>query len=420
MLDFGLAKALAPEGSAASNGAMLSPTLTARPTQLGTIIGTAAYMAPEQAKGKAVDRRADIWAFGAVVYEMLTGRRAFDGDDISTTLASVLMREPEWTALPSNTPPAIRALVERCLVKDPRQRLRDMGDARLQIDDTIAGRQTSASSAVVMDARGARGRRRPGWQFASAVAVTAAAAALAAWFAKPSAPAPNLRLSIAMPPGEQVTSSPAITPDGRLIAYAAGRTAASSQLYLRAIDDFAAHPVQGSAGALYPFFSPDTRTIAFFAGGRLRRASVSGGAPVDLASAPLGWGGTWDADGRIVYAPGLNSGLWRVPVEGGVPQQLTKPDGAGAGYAHVFCPATPTRSTRRCCHATAGVSSSAARWLAGSSTSRPARGPASSAACGPGRAVGYRGTERSSSAPIRTGTGTSTPSAPAAVSCARC
>src|SRR5215204_2295794 len=336
VLDFGLAKAMAPEGSSASNHAMVSPTLTARATQLGTIIGTAAYMAPEQAKGKAVDRRADIWAFGAVVYEMLTGRRAFDGDDISTTLASVLMREPEWTALPNNTPPAIRGLVERCLVKDPRQRLRDMGDARLQIDETLSGRHTSAPSAVVMDVRGGRGGTRPHWQLASALAVTAAAAAGAAWFTKPSTPVASLRLSIAMPPGEQVTTSPAISADGHLIAYAAGRTAASSQLYLRAVDDFSARAVQGSAGALYPFFSPDGRTFAFFAGGKLRRASIAGGAPVDLASAPVAWGGTWDADGRIVYALGLNSGLWRVPADGGIVEQITKPDGAGAGYAHVF------------------------------------------------------------------------------------
>src|SRR5688500_4709644 len=138
VLDFGLAKALATDGSGASADAMHSPTLTARATQMGMIIGTAAYMAPEQAKGKAVDRRADIWAFGVVLYEMLTGRRAFEGDDISTTLAAVLMREPEWTALPVAVPAAVRRLLRRCVEKDPRKRLSAIGDARLELGDTDA------------------------------------------------------------------------------------------------------------------------------------------------------------------------------------------------------------------------------------------------------------------------------------------
>ena len=333
VLDFGLAKALAPEGASAA--ADHSPTLTARATQMGMIIGTAAYMAPEQAKGKAVDKRADIWAFGVVLYEMLAGRRAFDGDDTSTTLASVLMKDPEWTALPAATPPAIRALVARCLVKDPRQRLRDMGDARLQLEDALAGRGEPAPPVIAP--LGVAKRGRPAWQLATAMGMIAAAAAAAAWFAKPSSTPPALmRLSIAMPPGEQVTTAPAISADGRLVAYAAGRTAATSQLYLRPLDDFAARAVAGSAGAQYPFFSPDGRTIAFFSGGKLRRASVAGGAAIDLASAPMPWGGTWDLEGRIVFTTGLGSGLWRVPADGGVPEQLTKPDGAARGYAHVF------------------------------------------------------------------------------------
>ena len=333
VLDFGLAKAMDPVEAGFSRPEH-SPTLTARATQMGMIIGTAAYMAPELAKGKAVDKRADIWAFGVVLYEMLTGRRAFDGDDISTTLAAVLMKDPEWTALPAATPPSIRALVARCLVKDPRHRLRDMGDARLQVEDALAGRGESAPLVIAPPGDAKRGR--PAWQLASAMAVIAAAAAAAAWFAKPSTPPALMRLSIALPPGEQVTTAPAISADGRLVAYAAGRTAATSQLYLRSLDDFAARAVAGSAGAQYPFFSPDGRTIAFFAGGKLRRASVAGGAAIDLASAPMPWGGTWDSEGRIVFTTGLGSGLWRVPADGGVSEQLTKPDGAAHGYAHVF------------------------------------------------------------------------------------
>jgi Tol biopolymer transport system component len=333
VLDFGLAKLSSYEdGAAPGFGAAHSPTFTAG-TQMGVILGTAAYMSPEQARGKAVDKRADIWAFGVVLHEMLTGRRMFDGESVPETLGLIFAREPDLAALPAATPAIIRGLIARCLVKDPRQRLRDIGDARLQIDDALAGRgETSGVSApapAVIEPR----RSRNTW-LALAVAVIVAGAA--GWFARPSAPATLVRLSIALPPGEQATTAPAISPDGRLIAYAAGRTAGTSQLYLRALDDFTVHPVAGSAGAQYPFFSPDGRTIAFFASGKLRRASVGGGAATDVASAPTAWGGTWDADGRIVYTTGLNSGLWRVSADGGIPEQLTKPDGAAAGYAHVF------------------------------------------------------------------------------------
>ena len=145
-----------------------------------------------------------------------------------------------------------------------------------------------------------------------------------------------MRLSIALPPGEQVMTFPAITSDGQVIAYVSGRTASTSQLYLRTLGDFVARPVADSVGAQYPFFSPDGRGIAFFAGGKLRRASVAGGAAIDLAPSATPWGGTWDTEGRIVYTTGLGSGLWRVPADGGSPEQLTKPDGAAAGYAHVF------------------------------------------------------------------------------------
>src|SRR5687767_10333586 len=152
VLDFGLAKAMDPGGASAVSNASNSPTLTARATQMGMIIGTAAYMSPEQAKGKAVDRRADIWAFGVVLYEMLTGRRAFDGEDVSTTLAAVLMKDPEWTALPASTPPAVVTLVQRCLERDPKQRLRDIGEARLLLANpqTMSGRSAAAAPGPVI------------------------------------------------------------------------------------------------------------------------------------------------------------------------------------------------------------------------------------------------------------------------------
>ena len=332
VLDFGLAKALGPDGAAATADAMNSPTLTNRATEAGIILGTAAYMAPEQAKGRPTDKRADIWAFGVVLHEMLTGRRTFDGESVAETLGLIFSRDPRdlLNSLPDTTPPALRALVARCLVKDPRERLRDIGDGRQLIDDALAGRGDTAPVGIPAAPRTSR------LMFAGALVLVALAAAFAGWFARKPAETANLRLSIAMPPGEQLTTVPAITPDGQLVAYAAGRTLSTSQLYLRALNDFVARPVADSVGAQYPFFSADGRTIAFFAGGKLRRASVAGGASSPIASAPMPWGGTFDNDGHIVYASGLNSGLLRISVDGGQPEQLTRPDGAEKGYAHVY------------------------------------------------------------------------------------
>ena len=262
---------------------------------------------------------------------MLTGTRMFDGESVAETLGLIFAREPDLTKLPPATPASVRDLIARCLVKDPRKRLRDIGDARLQIDDALAGKgeppRVTAPAAVT-----SRRRSWSGWLGVPMLAIAAAAG----WFARPAAPAPLVRLSIAMPPGEQVMTFPAITGDGQVIAYVSGRTAATSQLYLRTLGDFVARPVANSVAAQYPFFSPDGRGIAFFAGGKLRRASVAGGAAIDLAPSATPWGGTWDTQGRIVYTTGLGSGLWRVPADGGTPEQLTKPDGADAGYAHVF------------------------------------------------------------------------------------
>jgi len=166
--------------------------------------------------------------------------------------------------------------------------------------------------------------------------VVAVAAAAAGWLARPSATASPVRLSIALPPGDQVTAPPAISPDGQMIAYAAGKTANSSQLYLRSLNDFAARPVANSVGALYPFFSPDGRSIGFFSNGRLRRSSTAGGGTMDIARTPTPWGASWLNDGTIVYVPSLGAGIWQVRAEGGEPVQLTKPDGGGAGYGHVL------------------------------------------------------------------------------------
>ena len=251
-----------------------SPTLASpvMMTGMGMILGTAAYMAPEQARGKAVDKRADVWSFGVVLYEMLTGRRAFEGEEISDVLASVLTRDPDLAALPNAIPGSVRHLLGRCLDKDPKRRLRDIGEARLLLDHAIIGRPDSLPGATP-DAKLARPRRSPALWFA--IPLVALAASAVTWFLKPTAAAPITRLSIALPPGEQATTVPAISRDGRLVAYASGHTAATARLYLRTLDDAAIREVASSAGAQFPFFSPDDRSIAFFAGGKLQRAPVA-------------------------------------------------------------------------------------------------------------------------------------------------
>ena len=347
VLDFGLAKALSPDAASGASDQMNSPTLTARATQMGVILGTAAYMAPEQAKGKPADKRADVWAFGVVLYEMLTGRGPFLSETVPETLAYVMTREVSLSALPADVPLRIRKLIARCLVKDPKHRLRDIGDARIILDDADADAPQQSASAVSSPvASTAAAPHRPSWLMPVALAGVAIAAASAAWFAKPSALAsPTLRMSIALPHGEQITSQPAISPDGMTIAYSAGKSPSTSQLYLRRLDSATSRAVDPSVAAIYPFFSHDGRSIAFFSAGKLWRAPVDGGGATPIASAPRPFGGSWGADNRIVYLPTFGDGLWRVSADGGKAEQLTKPDDGEKGYGHVFPQALPGGET---------------------------------------------------------------------------
>jgi serine/threonine-protein kinase len=333
VLDFGLAKAI-EQGSGirdqGSAGASMSPTMMspALMSGVGMILGTAAYMAPEQAKGRAVDRRADIWAFGCVLFEMLTGRPAFDGEDVADVLSRVLQRDVDLARLPATTPAHIRSLIARCLVKDARQRLRDIGDARLALDganDSLPApdhRPRHTGPAVV-------------WAL-SVIAIAASAVATWTLASRPSGETASVRLSIPLPPGEEITTYPAITRDGRTVAYVTQHGSDESQLYLRDLDSFGARAVPGSRGARQPFFSPDGQWVAFFAQGQLQKAEVAGGAPIRLAEAGNPMGGTWNEDNTIIYATSLGSGLLQISASGGTPTSLTKPDGAAQGYAHVF------------------------------------------------------------------------------------
>jgi len=290
VLDFGLAKALdattSGDGSA-SLSVMNSPTLTARATQLGMILGTAAYMAPEQAKGKPVDRRADIWAFGVVMFEMLTGRRGFEAEDISETLAAVLTREVDYTALPAATPARVKALVRDCLVRDPRQRLRDIGDARRAIEKMIDAPEEPAAAAVAAVHPAA-----PGWQRS-------------------------------LTPIKDSTWFPTVSADGTKIVYTTA-TQDGLSLTLRMVDEFDGRTLAGTTDGVFPIFSPDGQWIAYsgLTDGKVRKIPVvGGGTAITLCDGDFTMGAAWGGDNTIVF-PGAK-GLMRVSGEGGTPQPLT-------------------------------------------------------------------------------------------------
>ena len=340
VLDFGLAKALGPDGAGASGAdAMNSPTLTARATQMGMILGTAAYMAPEQAKGKAVDKRADIWAFGVVLYEMLTGRRAFEGEDISTTLAAVLMRDPEWESLPDGTPPALKTLIHRCIERDPKSRLRDIGEARLLLghSDALRGASAPAPSAIAPS----RGARLP-WIVAAAGAIAAVAFG-ALWLSSPgSSGEARIEASIAPPPGHKIGASFVLSPDGRrLVTEAVDNETGAVSLWVRDLASGTPVKLPGSEGGIMPFWSPDAINIAFFADGKIKKTDLQGSPPQVICDAPSPRGGAWGPDGMIVFAGSFRQGLERVSAAGGAPTELTTLDEARHEKSHrwpVFLP----------------------------------------------------------------------------------
>ena len=335
VLDFGLAKAMEPSGTSPF-GVSQSPTITTPAITLaGIILGTAAYMAPEQARGKPVDKRADIWAFGAVLYEMLTGRKAFDADDASMTLAAVMMKEPDWTALPPATSPGIRSLLTRCLNKDPKARLRDIGEARLQIQQALSGVPEERKEPVASHANAGRLRALP-WALA-VIGFAAAAASLVMWAPwRHAPPSTLLRLEAGIGVDADLFTDQGaaaiLSPDGKTLAFVAQKTSATDpQLYVRRLDQLTAATLAGTDGAKNPFFSPDGSWIGFFAGGKLKKVAASGGAVVILCDAPDGRGGTWADDDTITFLPVSSArggpdgggGLLRVPAVGGHPEPVT-------------------------------------------------------------------------------------------------
>ena len=340
VLDFGLAKAMSPEGSSdrLRNDPALSPTLTARATQMGVIIGTAAYMAPEQARGKAVDKRADIWAFGVVVYEMLTGRRAFAGDDMSDVLAAVLRQDVEWTALPADTPPRLRRLLQRCLERDTKTRLRDIGEARIEIAAIEAGTPlTNAAPRVAPPHRS--WREAVAWSIA---AVAVVAAATTGYFRQTQAVAVNalpMRLPFVPPANVDPTEfgNTLISPDGQKLLFIARSADGRRQLWVRRLEASTAEPLPDSEDPLEPFWSPDSRSVAFGAQGKLKRIDLGAARASVLTDAARLVGGAWSPSGdTIVFAPDYRTPLFKVAASGGQRTALTTLDEAQAESGHRY------------------------------------------------------------------------------------
>jgi serine/threonine-protein kinase len=353
VLDFGLAKAFTPTGSPRSNATM-SPTISMHATQAGVLLGTAAYMPPEQAKGKSVDKRADLWSFGCVLYEMLAGHRPFVGETISDVLAKIIERDPDWNALPAKTPRSLRTLLRRCLEKDPRRRLDSAAVARLDIEEasTTPATPGSAVSDVNRDARAARW---PPWASVAVPVLAALVTGLTTWtVTRPTAaPSPAVnRFAITLPPAQPLAFSIndrdfAIAQDGTRLVYTAGDQA---QLMVRDFNQLEAVPLSGLVNARAPFLSPDGRWIGFFdrldegyttgnvPRGALRKVSTHGGAPISIGQLTGGSrGASWTPDDSIVFATSdPSTGLLRVRAGGGEPEILTTPDRAKGEFDHYF------------------------------------------------------------------------------------
>jgi eukaryotic-like serine/threonine-protein kinase len=309
VLDFGLAKVVAGDAGPARASGPEHATVTLPSTRVGVIIGTPAYMSPEQAKGLPVDKQTDIFSFGCVLFEMLTGRRAFAGDSAADAVSRVLQREPDWTLLPSSVPASIVRLLRLCLEKDPRQRRQSAGDVRVDLEGALA------EPVVATVARGSRWRVAQVVLLAGLLIATTTFAAMLG-LRDGSAPAPEMRLPIESPASLEPLHF-ALSPDGAYLVSAGSSGDGVQRLYLKAMNHAESRALPGTDGAQYPFWSPDSKSIGFFAARKLLRIDAAGGSPQALAPAASPQGGTWGNDGTILFAPTTVSPLFRVPASGG-------------------------------------------------------------------------------------------------------
>ncbi len=336
VLDFGLATGGGSGAPGSDPNLSHSPTMTHHATRAGVILGTAAYMSPEQARGRVVDRRTDIWSFGCVLYECLTGRALFQGETVSDLIARILEREPDWSALPANTPPRVRELLKRCLRKDAKERLRDIGDARLELSEAFvpaAGASVGAEAPLTR-----KSASKLPWIIAGAA--IAIAASIFALRPAPKIPdAKTMRVSIPLPSGLEVSLEvPDITisPDGRTIMFAAVDSSGTTRLYLRPLDSVTTRAIPGTEGAVIPFWAPDSRQIAFFSEGSLKRMALTDDRAQVICPAPSPRGGAWSPDDILVFAPLSSGALLQVSASGGTPTPATTLDASKGETAHRF------------------------------------------------------------------------------------
>jgi Tol biopolymer transport system component len=334
VLDFGLAKILEPVGTTPSLSQ--SPTITTPAmTQVGVILGTAAYMSPEQAKGRPADKRSDVWAFGCVLYEMLTGHQAFAGEGVVEALGAVIHKSPDWTALPADTPQAIGRLLRRCLQKDRRQRIPDMAMTRIEIQDAISEGPATVAHPLRMERRS---HERLAWLVASSLLVLLAAFATAMWLQSRPTESLTYRAAIlpldeapmvGLPPGRFTLS-----PNGQYLVFLSGQPGSPATLWLRSLTRESVRQLAGTEGAAAPFWSPDSRVIGFFAQGKLKKIDITGGPPVSLTDAESGASaGSWNTDDVIVF-PRLRGGLYRIHAGGGAVSAVTTLDEAAGDNRH--------------------------------------------------------------------------------------
>ncbi|MBK9470775.1 MAG: protein kinase [bacterium] len=341
LLDFGLAAAARPADAASSAGALTNmPTMTSPLTTNGMIIGTLAYMAPEQLEGKETDARADLWSLGCVLYEMATGRRPFEGASQASLITSIMSSTPPpLPSLAPLTPPALERIVRQCLAKDPDERWQNAGDLGRELKWLATGSQDITAAGATGTPETRHGSSRLPWLVAGIAVLAALAAFVIPRLGGKELPAPPMRFAVTAPAGLLLSDSAnasAISPDGRWLVFTAADSSGRSSLWLRELAGLTARPLAGTENALIPFWSPDSRRLGFFSDGRMKKVAIAGGSPEVICAVPDPRGACWGPGGDIIFSPSAAGALWRVSADGGEAVEILRPDAARKETAFRF------------------------------------------------------------------------------------